>query len=369
MLEWLPSAVTVLDWLRKLFRGRSESAQSPVVVNPGVPPEFAEQSNAIARELGRMETENAWLRSENADLRKARDAAIADLRQRSQSADDPSLFKKALEELGDDHTETAEVLFRGIVMKSRREAAFAACTVGSLAFHHNTQKALLAYEEAVELDPNTAYAWLGIGHLQKQMGRLEEAEAAFGKVLDLDNSNDSDLPRASALSNIGALSAARGDLDMAENKFMAALKLYKELDNAEGMARAYCSIGNVHLLREDWAGAEGMYRKSLVLNENVGDKEIMMTIYSNLGLVLCNMGNLDGAREMFGKSLRVNEDLDPEEGMAVSYVGLGVISGNQENLEEACCLWKKARDMFSDMGARDEVEYVEQLMQNAGCEL
>ena len=72
---------------------------------------------------------------------------------------------------------------------------------------------------------------------------------------------------------------------------------------------------------------------------------------------------------MFGKSQRVNEDLDHEEGMAVSYVGLGVISGNQENLEEACCLWKKARDMFSDMGARDEVEYVEQLMQNAGCEL
>lgn len=369
MLEWLPSAVTVLDWLRKLFRGRSESAQSPVVVNPGVPPEFAEQSNATARELGRMETENAWLRSENAELRKARDAAIADLERRSHTADDPSRFERAVTEVKKGHPEAAEALFRDIIMESRREAAYAAYSIGALAFRHDTQKALYAFQESAILYPDNLNAWIGVGHLQRRMGDLEASESTFDTLLHIGNSNDNDVFRAAALSNLGIVFGIRGDLDMAKNKFMAALKLYKELDNAEGMARAYCSIGNVHLLREDWAGAEGMYRKSLVLNENVGDKEIMMTIYSNLGLVLCNMGNLDGAREMFGKSLRVNEDLDHEEGMAVSYVGLGVISGNQENLEEACCLWKKARDMFSDMGARDEVEYVEQLMQNAGCEL
>jgi len=404
-----------LDWLFPNRSRRSNEDSQPavsqpaVVVNPGVPPEFAEQSNATARELGRMETENAWLRSENAELRKARDAAIADLERRSHTADDPSRFERAVTEVKKGHPEAAEALFRDIIMESRREAAFAACSIGVISFLHDTQKALYAFRESVELDPNTADGWIGLGQLQRRMGNLDEAEFAFGKVLDLGNNNDDDELRANALSNIGTVLGIRGDLDMAEDKLMAALQLNQKLGDQENMAKNYFDIGNVHLSRGNWPGVAEMYRKLLSLNANMEDKEFMAMLYGNIGVALKNMGDRNGAEEMhrkslvlsekvgykvgvvnayvsladifqirgdlskaeelLRKSLKISEELGYKEGMASIYANLGVISAAQNDLKEACRLWKKSRDMFSDMGARKKVEDVEQMVKNAGCEL
>lgn len=397
-----------LDWLLPNRRRRgSEGSQPAVVVNTGVPPEFAEQSTATARQLGRMETENALLRSENAELRKAHDAVIAELQQRSRKANDPSRFNQALAELEKGHPEAAEALFRDFVMENRREAARAASNIGVLAFRHDTQKALCAYEEAVELDSNNADAWMGIGYLQSRMGNLEEAESAFGKLLDLGNKKDDDALRADALSGIGSVFGIRGEWDMAKDKLMAALKLNEKLGSQEGMARNYGDIGNVDLSRGNLAGAVEMYRKSLALNEDLGNMEIVLGLCGNLGVVLEKIGDLAGAEKMhrkslviseeagdkegianaYGnlggifmirgslsraeeilrKSLGINEDMGRKESMAINYTNLGTISEAQGDVEEACRLWKKARDIFTDMGARKKVEDVEQMMHNAGC--
>lgn len=412
MLEWLPGAVTVIDWLRKLFRRRSEAPRPAMVVNPGVTADvnkLAEQFADTKLELGRMETENAWLRSENADLRKARDTAIADLQRRSRTADDPSRFNQALAELEKGHPETAELLFRDIVTENRREASHAAYNIGAIAFHHDTQKALHAFQESVELDPSNVDAWTGVGQLQRRMGNLDEAEYTFDTLLHLGNSNDNDVFRAAALSNLGTVFRVRGDWNMAKDKLMAALKLNEKLGDQEGMVSNYCSIGNVHLSSGDLADAEKMYRKSLALSENVGDKEVMATIYGNLGVVLerrgdpnrakemylesidlseglghkegmasvygnlsgifYSRGDLDKAAEMSCKALRVNKGLRHKEGMAINYNNLGTISEAQGELAEACRLWKKARDLFVDLGARDRAEAVERAMQKSGCEL
>jgi len=416
-MEGIKLLVSLFDWLRKFRQRESEgsqpvASQPAVVVNPGVnldANKLAEQSATTARELGRMESENAWLRSENTDLRKARDAAIADLQQRSRTADDPSRIKRALAELEKGHPEDAEDLFRGVIMENRREAARAAYNIGAIAFHHDTQKALRAFLESAELDPSTVDAWIWIGDLQRQMGHLEEAESTFDKLLGIGNSNGDDALRAIALSHIGTVFMNRGDWDMAKDKHMAALKLNEKLGDRKGVARSYCEIGTVHLSCGDLVGAEKMYRKSLALNENMGDTAIRAMLYCNLGVVLEKRGDLNGAEEMYRKllmfckelghkegmasayvnlgnifqsrgdlcraeemlrkSLRINEYMGYKEGMAVNYTNLGTLSKAQGNLEEACRLWKKARDFFSDMGARDRVEIVEQAMQNAGCEL
>lgn len=360
-----------------------------------------EQSATTARELGKMESDNAW-------LRKAYGEVIAKLQQDSHAADDPSPFDRALAELEKGNPETAEALFRDIVVENRREAAQAACNIGILAFRHDTQKALRAYEEALELDPNTGDAWFGVGNLQKRMGNLEEAEIAFGKLLDLGNRKGDDTLRIGALSSIGILLVTRGDLDMAKDKLMAALKLSERLGDQEYMARNYGDIGTVHLSRGDLVGAGEMYRKSLALNKELGNKEIVAITYGNIGIVLEKRGDLDGAEEMYRKSLvlseelslkvgmanaygnlggmfmkiegglnkaeemlrkslRISEDLGYKENMARSYVNLGFISAAQGDLAEACRLWKEARGLFSGLGARDMVKIVEQAMQNAGC--
>jgi len=406
VFEWLHGAVAVLDWLRKIFRWRSESAQSHVVVNPGVTADvnkLAEQSSTTARELGRMEFENASLRSENAELRKVLDVAIAGLQRRAR-------FERALAEMDGGNPMIAEKMFRDIVIDNRREAALAVCNIGFIAFPHDTQKALRAFQESISLDPNTAEAWFGVGSLQRRMGNLEEAGSAFGKVLDTGNIDNNDILRSAALSGIGTVLMSRGEWDMAKDKLMSSLKINEQLRDQKNMARSYCDIGTVHLSLGELADADDMYRKALEISENNGDKEVMAMAYCNLGIVLKNRRDTDGAKEMYRKSLvlseevgykegmanasgnlgqiflqnrddlsraeemlrkslKINEELGHKGGMAPNYYNLGFISAFHGDLEEACRLWKNARDIFADMGARDRVEIVEQAMQNAGCEL
>jgi len=393
----------LLDWLFPNRRRRSsEDSQPAGDVGQNVPLAFAEQFADTKYKLGLMQSDNAW-------LRKAHDEVIAKLQHGSHAAVDPSRFERAVTEVKKGHPEAAEALFRDIVMENRREAARAASNIGVLAFRHDTRKALRAYEEAVELDSNNADAWIGIGYLQRRVGNLEEAESAYGKLLNLGDSNNDDAIRAVALSHIGSVFMTRRDWDMAKDKFMSALKLNEKLGNQRGMAINYCSIGNVNLSSGDLAGAEEMYRKSLALSEELGIKGILADIYCNLGVVLQKNDDLDGAEGMYHKSLdinvelghkeemanvygnlggifhirgdlsrademhrkalRINEDLNHKEGMAVNYASLGFISEARGDLPKACRLWKKSRGIFSGLGARDRVELVDRAMQKSGCEL
>jgi tetratricopeptide (TPR) repeat protein len=51
------------------------------------------------------------------------------------------------------------------------------------------EKATLAYDKALGMNPELVSAWLGKGHLQMELGKMDEAEASFQRALDLDPGN------------------------------------------------------------------------------------------------------------------------------------------------------------------------------------
>ena len=57
--------------------------------------------------------------------------------------------------------------------------------MGALAFLHDTQKALAAYEKAVALDPDEPEGWRSLGELRYRRGDLASAEQAFESLLRL----------------------------------------------------------------------------------------------------------------------------------------------------------------------------------------
>ena len=70
---------------------------------------------------------------------------------------------------------------------ARKVAAMAARQLGALDFDHDTDKAIAAYREAVDLDPENADGWNHLGHLLRRTGDLDGAEHAYGQVLSLGN--------------------------------------------------------------------------------------------------------------------------------------------------------------------------------------
>jgi len=70
---------------------------------------------------------------------------------------------------------------------------------------------------------------------------------------------------------------------------------------------------------------------------------------------------------MHKKSLALNEELGRKEGMAIQYGNLGLIAKQRGDMAQACAHWRRARDLYRQIGAKPMVEKVEGWMRKAGC--
>jgi tetratricopeptide (TPR) repeat protein len=238
---------------------------------------------------------------------------------------------------------------------------------GALAFLHDTQSALAAYRRATGLDPDDADGWNQLGQLYDRTGDLDDAIAAYERVLALGNRSADQATIAAATGNLGEVYRIRGDLDRAEEMYEKSLDLNEALGRKEGMASNYGNLGIVYATRGDLDRAEERYKKSLTVEKALGRKEGLAADYGNLGIVYRIRCDLDRAEEMHKKSLDLDEALGRKEGMANQYGNLGALEEQRGNITAACAHWTKARDLFCALGAPHMVEKVEGLMRDAGC--
>ncbi len=69
--------------------------------------------------------------------------------------------------------------------EARKDAALAAKRLGALAYPYDTGKALAAYAEAAELDPDDWEALWYLGQIQMRAGNLEGAKTSFERLIAL----------------------------------------------------------------------------------------------------------------------------------------------------------------------------------------
>lgn len=108
-----------------------------------------------------------------------------------QSADKYNI-QEALDFLAQGQTEQAENIFELVALEARRKGkeenlkeAAALLHLGSLAYLHDTKKALGAYELSTKLDPDNEDGWNQLGHLYRRIGKLKKAENAYMTILKL----------------------------------------------------------------------------------------------------------------------------------------------------------------------------------------
>ena len=209
-------------------------------------------------------------------IRQLTIAVSALLEQRSEP-DKPPGIDDALEQLSRGETDAAEALFAEILERKKaegkaslKEAAAAARNIGALAYLHDTDKALSAYTQAVELDPDDPEGWNMLGRLRLRVGNLQGAEEACERVLALGNRRSDKSFIAVAYGNLGIVYGTLGDLTKAEEFFRKSLALNEELGRKEGMARDYANLGHVYQSRGDLAKACEAWDKSRRLFLDLG---------------------------------------------------------------------------------------------------
>jgi tetratricopeptide (TPR) repeat protein len=190
---------------------------------------------------------------------------------------------------------------------------------GALSFDSDSQGALAAYTRVTQLDPNHMEAHNSRGHLLSRLGQMDEAEAAYSRVLELAKIEEDEAYKAAAWVNRGNIASTRGELDEAEQLYRQALEIYEVLDIKKGMA----------------------------------------AIYGNLGNLAEKRGNLDEAETLYRQALEINEELDRKEGMAANHGNLGNLAEKRGQLDEARANWERARDLFAEIGMQHMVDRVQ----------
>ena len=228
--------------------------------------------------------------------------AVEALKAEGTKPDAPPEIDQALRLLSEGETEAAEAVFEEVKARRKaegegalKEAAAAARHIGALAYLHDTGKAVAAYREAVDLDPDDPDGWNQLGHLLDRTGDLDGAAEAYKRVLSFGNRAADQAIIAAATGNLGTLYQVQGELDHAEEMYRKALNLNEALGRKEGMALGYGNLGSLYMSRKEFGSAEEMYRKSLGIEEALGHKEGMASDYGNLGILYTTRGEFDRA--------------------------------------------------------------------------
>ncbi len=137
--------------------------------------------------------------------------------------------------------------------------------LGDSFFDHNTEAALNAYERAAQLAPDDPTIQTQLGQLYERVGRLDDAIAAYTRVLETAGATDQSW-QAAALTNLGTVVQIRGDLAAAEEYYLRGMAIDEELGSKEGMAINLTNLGNVAqqqgdiaLACERWARSQRLF--------------------------------------------------------------------------------------------------------------
>jgi tetratricopeptide (TPR) repeat protein len=389
-VQWivvLGSAVAILyrtwQWLRgerpATKRDLAKLAQQPTANGTvaydstrALAEKLVEQSSLATRAEDRAATLEQQMQSKQQEI-DALARTIEEMKA-SAKADQPGMAE-ALAALQRGDTVEAEILFEQIATAkiaegaaANMEAAWALINKGNLLFLHDTQGAMGAYARAAELDPDDPEGWNKLGQLQLRIGELDAAIKSFERVLALGGSLSDQALIATATGNLGLIHLTHDDLDQAEAMFRKSLAIHKQLGRKEGMATDYGNLGLIYFKRNDLEQAEALHKKSLAIEEEqLGRKEGMARQYGNLSLIYFKRHDLDQTEVMLKKSLAMEEHLGRKEGMASDCGNLGNLYKRRGDMAQACSHWRRARDLFRELGMKPQIDQVELSLRAANC--
>ena len=228
--------------------------------------------------IAALQKNNERLFAENEGLKEQLEQTVTSLgRIGAEQGRSEASINEAKRALARGEPEQAEKVYLNFAQRKRgegsealKEAAEAYRSLGALAFLHDTEAALGHYREATQLDPENPEGWNQLGHLQRRVGDLEEAESAYGRVLELADSTGQVSLKAIAYGNLGIVYRTRGELDWAVEMHEKSLAIEEALGRKEGMAINYGNLGNVYQTRGELDRAVEMYEKSLAIEEALG---------------------------------------------------------------------------------------------------
>jgi predicted ATPase/class 3 adenylate cyclase len=250
-----------------------------------------------------------------------------------------------------------------------------------------------------------------LGVLDLMSGRFQEAARYFEQALETFNALGNRRRAMPLMNNLGVILEARGDYHLALDRYQQALEAARQIGNRDGEMVYLSNIGAVKVRLGDYLSGESDLRQviqmagsggvdvlaftfSFLAEACLGQDKVEQALASAqraldlaremesqddqglawriLGRVAATRGEpvpveghaqgqvrMAGAEDCFAESERIFKDIEREEERARTLREWAKFKYEQGNRQEGDRLWEQAKAIFTDLGAKAEVERME----------
>ena len=196
------------------------------------------------------------------------------------------------------------------------------------------------------------------GDVLVQLGRTDEALAAFREMLALAYRLGLKGKGGAAHNRIGRLHRDTGSLDGAREHLEHGLELFNVVRDRRGVAASHDDIGKLLWMRGEYEPALEQMRTALDMRKELGDGRSIALSLNNIGLVWRDHGQQAKAREALEASLAIRRERNDPLGIVESLNALGDLALDHGEAEKALKLFYEAHAIARDVGEHNRIALV-----------
>ncbi len=230
----------------------------------------------------------------------------------------------------------------------------------------NTNSAILAYKNALKLEPNNPEALNAIGYLNKDLGNFEKASVALNKAIKY--SKVSSEIWFSAMSNMGnviyEIGRKSNDTELRKNHSQRALneyfipaKQYQGLiKNKDFIAKTIANMGNCYKDIGEFDKALDYLTEAIAIKRKLAASRSLADSLNNMADLLLKQERYQEAKPLLLEALSIFKITGNELGIGVIYFNLGDIYWAAGEVEDARSYYVRSVDSFSVASLGGEYE-------------
>jgi eukaryotic-like serine/threonine-protein kinase len=208
----------------------------------------------------------------------------------------------------------------------------------------NYPKALEACEKLAELMPNDPHIQYQMGELYQSLGTYDKAQEHYQKSLATDPK------QLDALRGLGEVETNIGKPENAIDHLNSALSLTVKLDNKQGKAIVQQDLGEAYSSLNRPADALQNFQQSFLMNQEIGNKKGMATSLDQIAVTYGEMGKSTDAEKKYQEELALRKDIGDQDGLGLALINFGALLFLNGRYEEALNTTKQALQIEMQLG-------------------
>jgi predicted ATPase/class 3 adenylate cyclase len=205
-------------------------------------------------------------------------------------------------------------------------------------------------------DPaGTADALFSIAWQSTEAGRLDEAEDAVARALEIHRRSGAELALARCISMQAIVAQHRSDFDTARALLRDAIARFRALGDERRVGGALTNLGGTEFLAGDLLEAQRCYAEALEIISPRKDVRDLLIVQGNIALNLIALDDIAGAREAARTAMNYAIAIRDENYVADITLYLACVAFRTDRVAEAARLFGYSRHQYESAGLHHRI--------------